>query len=106
MSSDAGYTVAVTTEVTPDLLLEGQARELVHRIQNMRRDAGFDIADHIVAYYTGDDLDDLLTRHGDYVSQETLSTELLKASPPDRAYSEVQSFDGLSTTIGLVVHKG
>ena len=106
VSSDAGYAVGVTTEVTSDLLLEGQARELVHRIQNMRRDAGFDIADHIVTYYTGDELDDLLARHGAYVSQETLSSELLKATPPDRAYSEVQSFDGLSAVIGLVVNEG
>ena len=106
VSVDAGYTVAVTTEVTSDLLLEGQARELVHRIQNMRRDAGFDIADHIVTYYTGDELDELLARHGDYVSQETLSVRLLKAAPPEDVHSENQSFDGLSTTIGLVVHEG
>ena len=37
VSSEAGYTVAVTTTVTPELELEGMARELVHRIQNMRR---------------------------------------------------------------------
>ena len=105
VSTDAGYTVAVTTNVTPELLLEGQARELVHRIQNMRRDAGFDIADHIVTYYTGDDLDDLLAGHGEYVRQETLSSELIKTSPPQNAHTELQSFDGLSATIGLVVNE-
>ena len=101
VSADAGYAVAMTTEVTPELLLEGQARELVHRIQNMRRDAGFDIADRITAYYTGDDLDPVLAAHGDYVSQEILSDRLQKASPPSEAHTADQTFDGLTATIGL-----
>ncbi len=105
VSADAGYSVAVTTTVTPALLLEGQARELVHRIQNMRRDAGFDIADHITTYYTGDDLDETLAHHAHYVSQETLSVDIVKASPPNGAHVEEQSFDGLRSTIGLVATK-
>ncbi len=106
VSSDAGYAVAITTTVTPDLLLEGQARELVHRIQNMRRDAGFDIADHITTYYTGGDLDEIIALHGDYIMQETLSASLLKTAPPDNAHTARQSFDGLSVTLGLVAKKG
>ena len=53
-ASDGGYTVAVVTEVTDELRDEGTARELVHRLQNMRRSAGFDIADRIVTWYDGD----------------------------------------------------
>ena len=102
VSSDAGYTVAVSTEVTPDLLLEGQARELVHRIQNMRRDAGFDIADYIVTYYTGSDLDDLVGTHGEYIKQETLSVDLVCAPPPSDAYEEDQAFDGLVSNVGVL----
>ena len=45
--------VAVSTELTEELAQEGVARELVHRIQNMRRTAGFDIADRIVTFYSG-----------------------------------------------------
>ena len=101
-SRDGGYTVAVTTDVTPELLLEGQARELVHRIQNMRRDAGFDIADHITTFYVGSDLDDVIAAHGDYIRQETLTVELVNAPPPPAAHTEDQSFDGLASTIGLV----
>ena len=102
VSLDAGYAVAVTTEVTPELLLEGQARELVHRIQNMRRDAGFDIADHITTYYAGDDLDGVLASHADYVKRETLSAELVKGEAPEAAHVAAQSFDGLATTIGVM----
>ena len=105
-SSDAGYAVAVTTEITPELLLEGQARELVHRIQNMRRDAGFDIADYITTHYAGDALDALIATHGDYVKRETLSAELVKGDPPSGALSAEQTFDGLSATIGVAVRGG
>ena len=86
--SDAGLLVAVSTEVTPELLLEGQARELVHRIQNMRRDAGFDIADRILTYYHGEDLTEILAAHGDYIKQETLSTYLIRSPAPDNAHVE------------------
>ena len=49
------YLVAVPTELSPELQAEGMAREVVRRLQTMRRAAGFDIADHIVTYYQGDD---------------------------------------------------
>ena len=42
-ASEGGYTVAVATEITPELQREGVARELVHHIQNLRKDAGFDV---------------------------------------------------------------
>ncbi len=103
---DAGYAVAVSTTITPELLLEGQARELVHRIQNMRRDAGFDIADYITTYYAGGDLGDLVSAHGGYVKQETLSVDLVEGDAPSGAHTAEQRFDGLSATIGLVKSSG
>ena len=103
---DAGYAVAVSTTITPELLLEGQARELVHRIQNMRRDAGFDIADYITTYYAGGDLGDLVSAHGGYVKQETLSVDLVEGDAPSGAHTAEQRFDGLSATIGLVKSGG
>ena len=102
VTSDSGYAVAVSTDVTPELLLEGQARELVHRIQNMRRDAGFEIADHITTYYTGDDLDRLIDLHGEYVKQETLSLSLVKGNAPGGSHTAEHAFDGLTSRIGLV----
>ncbi len=102
-STEAGYTVAITTAITYELKLEGQARELVHRIQGMRRDAGFDIADHIATYYEGgDELTAIVATHGDYIRQETLSAELIAAAPPADASREDHSFDGIDATIGLV----
>lgn len=101
--SEGGYSVAVTTEITPELELEGRARELVHLVQNMRRSAEFDIADHIVTYYDGDEaLEEVMAAHGDYIRQETLSRELTRGVPPEGAYTEEQKVNGLAVVLGVV----
>ena len=101
-ASDGGYAVAVTTTVSKELALEGTARELVHRIQNMRRSAGFDIADYITTYYRGStELDGVIAAHGDYIRQETLSRELVADGPPEGAYAEEHQIDGVGVTIGV-----
>ncbi len=82
--------------------MEGTARELVHRIQNMRREAGFEISDHIVTYYRASaELDRIVEAHGDYICQETLSLELTTANPPDDARSETHKLDGFETTLAV-----
>ena len=50
---DGGYTIALDTTMNDELLREGLARELVHRIQNMRKTAGFQVTDQITIFYTG-----------------------------------------------------
>ena len=102
VASEGGYTVAVATTVSPELALEGLARELVHRIQNMRRSAGFDIADHIVTYYQGSPrLDEVMAAHGDYVRQETLSRRLVNEQPAAGAYTETHTIDGMEAALGV-----
>ena len=100
--ADSGYMVAITTEISPELALEGQARELVHRIQNMRRSADFDIADYIVTYYQGGpELDEVMASHGDYIRQETLSRELVNGDLEDDAYTERHKVDGMEAVLGV-----
>ena len=104
VAQDAGYTVIVDRRLTPELADEGLARELVHRIQTMRRNAGFDIADRIVAHYDGDD--DvrrvmLPGKQGDYVRQETLSRELVEGEPPPGAHIEEHTVDGRSVRLAV-----
>ena len=82
-SDESGYIVILDTKITPELEEEGMARELVHRIQGLRRAAGFDISDHITTYWQGPPrLQAVLQRHGDYVRRETLSEELVEGAPP------------------------
>ncbi|HZU77236.1 MAG TPA: DUF5915 domain-containing protein, partial [Dehalococcoidia bacterium] len=102
VAQEAGYTVALDTAVTPELADEGLAREIVHRLQTLRRDAGFEIADRIVAYYAGDeDVRRVMQRFADYVAAETLAVELVAGEPVPGAYAERQSVDGREVTLGV-----
>ena len=100
--TEQGYSAAVTTEITLELEIEGHARELVHIVQNMRREAGFDIADRITTYFQGDaKLDEVVAAHGDYIRQETLSDDLVKGQTPDGAHVESHKVNGLEATLGV-----
>jgi isoleucyl-tRNA synthetase len=102
-AQEGGYIVVLDTTVTPELRDEGLARELVHRIQNLRREAGFEIADRIVTYWQGDDdVRRVLTRHAEYVRGETLSRELVEGEPPAEAHRAEQTVDGHRVVFGLV----
>ena len=99
---DRGYSVALSTEITPSLRLEGDARELVHGIQNMRRSADFDIADHIVTFYeSSPELDAVVAAHSEYIRQETLSEDLLNQSPANGAYTETLKVNSIEATVGV-----
>jgi isoleucyl-tRNA synthetase len=102
-AQEGGYVVVVDTDIPPELRDEGLARELVHRIQNLRREAGFDIADRITTYWQGDDdVRRVLDAHADYVKGETLSLELREGGPPSEAHRSEQTVDGHEVLLGLV----
>lgn len=102
-SDESGYAVAVDSRITPELADEGLARELVHRLQNMRKAAGFEISDRIAVYYADSQrLSGVLQKHEDYVRQETLANEITVASPPEGAYSEEQQLDGETVTLSVL----
>jgi isoleucyl-tRNA synthetase len=89
-ANDARYSVAISTALTAELLAEGVSRELVRHLQNMRRNAKFDITDHIVTYYQTEEplVREVMNAFAGYIEQETLSHELVDGLPPDGAYSE------------------
>jgi len=83
------YLVAVPTEIPPELQAEGMAREVVHRLQIMRRSAGFDIADYITTYYQGDAyMRQIIEDFADYIKQETLSRKLVEGAPEEGVFTE------------------
>ena len=89
IASDARYWVAISTELSSELLAEGVSREIVRRLQNMRRTANFDIADHIITYYQAEEpIRPVMVDFADYIKQETLSRELVNEPPPKGAYIE------------------
>jgi isoleucyl-tRNA synthetase len=101
-AADGPLTCAVSTEVTRDLAMEGMAREIVHRIQTMRRSANFAIEDRIVTYYQAEgELAEVLKAHEAYIKQETLSAALREGPAPAGAFVETAKVDGASLTIGV-----
>jgi len=96
------YAVGLDTTITPDLADEGLARDLVHRLQTMRKNAGFDIADYIVTYYQGsEELVRIMDKHSGYVRQETLSRELVAGPPPSGAHVEEHKVGGQAITLAV-----
>ena len=101
-AADNSLTVAVTTEITPELAEEGLARELVHRIQNLRRAAGFEISDRIVTYYEGPaEIAAVFVAQAAYISQETLSTRMERGAAPVNAHAESQNVEDHDVTLGV-----
>ncbi len=99
---EAGYLVAIDINLTPDLADEGMTRELVHLVQNMRRSAGFHIADRIVTWYQGNDrIGRVMEKHGGYIKEETLSLDLQPGEAEDGAYVEDHRIDGAAVTLGV-----
>jgi len=102
LAEEGGYAVALDTAVTPELADEGLAREIVHRLQTMRKNAGFDIAGYITTHYQGDaDIARVLRQFEDYVRQETLSRELVEGPPPEGAYAEEHKLGGRSVRLAV-----
>ncbi len=102
LASEAGYTVAIDTEVTEELRLEGLAREVVRRVQNMRKEAGFRIEDHIrTRYRCGSGLEAVFERFGTYIAQETLTDAMQCGAGSPAAYTEDFSLVGEPLTIWI-----
>ena len=100
--SEGGVTVALDTTLTPELVAEGLAREVVRRVQTMRKDAGFQLDDHIVTRYeTGGELGDVIAGWAGYIQAETLSDELVPGPPGESAYSESYEVAGHALTLSV-----
>jgi isoleucyl-tRNA synthetase len=77
VSTEGEWTVAIDTTLDEALINEGLAREFVNRVQNMRKDAGFDVIDRIRIYYdSSDKLSRALAHSSAYVKNETLAETL------------------------------
>jgi len=103
VANDGTYVAVIDKRMTPELAQEGLARALVHRIQTMRKTAGFDIADSIDTYYQGDaEVAAVVTAHAPYVAQETLSQTLTVGTGPEGAYAEDLDVEGHRVQIAVV----
>ncbi|HET9410419.1 MAG TPA: isoleucine--tRNA ligase [Candidatus Dormibacteraeota bacterium] len=97
----AAAEVALDTDITEDLKLEGLARELVRMINDLRRQLGFNVEDRVLARFEANGmLATALERHADYIKRETLALEL-KAGREDGFRGEERPIEGEQVWIGL-----
>ena len=95
-----GLTVALDIQLDDDLITEGIAREMVNRIQNLRKDAGFDVTDKIILYLEEDvALVKVFEKHQAYIQQETLAKEIVLKK--NLVHGENVEFDQIKTIINL-----
>ena len=98
--TDRGYTVVLDTTLTPELIEEGNVREIVSKIQTMRKDAGFEVMDHIVIYCDGSDkVAEILTRNKDSISEDTLADDIVTGKTD--GFTKEQDINGENVTLGV-----
>ncbi len=96
-----GQVVILETAVGPELTREGQARELVHHVQQLRKEEGLEVSERIVLYLEGGpEIEDLLAAHGQYVRAETLTTKVVHAAPGGASAREIR-LDGLRVRMAV-----
>jgi isoleucyl-tRNA synthetase len=103
VAEEKGVVVAIDVTITPELAREGLARDLVRRIQTLRKEAKFELDDRIVTYYdVGDELEIVVEEWGDYIQTETLSQELVPGPVPgDVARHEQFELGGQPLNLGV-----
>lgn len=93
VASEGSLTIALDIDITPELLKEGTARELINRIQNLRKDSGFEVTDKInIIIYASDkaytEVEDSLKEYSKYIESQTLALSIQLSdslSCPDKA---------------------
>ena len=86
-SNNGRVFVILNTELNEDLILEGLAREIVRKVQSLRKDNDYVITDRIKLYYDGSEMiDKTIEKYSDYIKNETLAVELIKDSSLEESY--------------------
>ena len=102
VGQERGVTVALDTEISPELLREGYARECINRIQSLRKEADFEVTDRIVVTYraTGA-LREAVGEHAERIRNETLAVELEEAGEPEGEQVSDYEVGGETITLGV-----
>lgn len=103
VSSDGAYLAALVTELTPELIAEGLAREFVRRVQDLRKAAEFDVSDRIKVYLTAStEIQVAVDAYREYIMGETLTIELVFEDGPVGTVMVDSKFNGEDAKIGLI----
>ncbi|MCH5221822.1 MAG: isoleucine--tRNA ligase [Muribaculaceae bacterium] len=95
-------TVALDIDVTPELFREGLAREIINRVQNIRKKRGYDITDHInVCFIPCNEADDVVNESGNYIATQVLADSIVVKQADNDAEVEILDIDDLK--LGVVI---
>jgi isoleucyl-tRNA synthetase len=98
--SEKEITVALDTKLTPELLREGMIREAISKIQTMRKEAGFEVMDHICVSVKGNEkIEKLFTEHEDEIKGEVLADEIILDAA--EGYVKEWNLNGEDVTLGV-----
>lgn len=101
---DSECVAVLNTEITPGLRAEGYVRELVHGIQQLRKDAGYEVTDRIEIFFEADgELARAIAAHTEHVQDETLAIALHAQAPDSNAVDHMDDLNvnGLKVRVGL-----
>ncbi len=98
--NDNGITVVLDTNLTEELLEEGFVREIISKIQTMRKEAGFEVMDKIRVTYTGSEkAENIFAKYADSIGSEVLAEDVTKAEPA--GYVKEWKINGEQVTMGV-----
>ncbi len=98
--NDGDITVVLDTNLTPELVEEGFMREIISKIQTMRKEAGFEVMDKITVYSDGNDkIAELISKNEDTVKNDVLATEIITGKI--EGYSKEWNINGENVTFGV-----
>lgn len=99
--SDRGVTVVLDTKLSPELIEEGFVREIISKIQTMRKDAGFEVMDHINVYQNGNDsIKGIFERNMEEIKSEVLAKEITLGEI--KGFEKEWNINGETVTLGVV----
>ncbi len=102
VANEGDLTVALDIDVTPELMREGLAREIINRVQNIRKSRGYDITDHInLLFVPSPEIEDVLAGFGGYIGAQVLADSITTGEPSDPNSVEILDLDEIK--FGVVV---
>ncbi len=99
--ADHGITVVLDTNLTPELIEEGFVREVISKVQTMRKDAGFEVTDHICLYQQGNDrIKEIMETNAGQIKAEVLAEEIVWDQA--EGHTAEWKINGEAVTLGVV----
>ena len=103
---DKGVTVVLDTNLTPELINEGYAREVISKLQTMRKETGFEVTDRIDVRYTcGDELDKAIQAGMEMIRRGTLALSVEKAEADDTFTAKEWNINGQKAVLAVRKHQ-